>query len=87
MQITDNIAVLWKHKLDDKKTNCILKVNDSEVTSQSKCVHGDQYSYAVGRKISLKNAMSMTTLSKSERTLIWTSIMDKGVKLYDKKKK
>lgn len=83
MQITENIQVAWSHKLDEKKTECILTVDDKVINSQSKCMHGDQFSYAVGRKMSLRNAMRASNLDKVTRTQIWVSIIHRGVKLYD----
>jgi len=81
MQVNENITIDWRHNVADKQTVCAITVENRQILGVSKVGHGDMYCKKVGRKLSLTRALAKSDLNRSDRTTVWTTIRDKGVKL------
>ena len=87
MQITDKITLDFRHNLEEKITSCIITkkqrlfIKDREYVGIATCGKEDSFNRKIGRKLSLIRAIEKVTLTKEERSTIWNTLKEKGVKL------
>ncbi len=86
MQINDQITVDWHHSVKRRKTVCVIAVNENRVQGVSRAHSKDLYSKKEGRKHSLCRALTLATeanlTGREERTEVWSTMKNKGVKLF-----
>ncbi len=75
--------VNWQHlKIEDADkpwdhaTICYVRLDEKMLAcSSSHCSRKDQFKKATGRKISLRRALGVTTLSKNQRRVFWEAYL------------
>jgi len=81
IQVNENITVDWRHNVAKKQTTCAITVDDRQVLGVSRVRTGDAYNKRIGRKLSLVRAIDLSGLDRENRTAIWQTVRNKGVKL------
>jgi hypothetical protein len=81
MKITDKIKLDFRHNTEQKVTACILTNGEQEFVGYARCSESDSFDRKIGRKLALVRVLKDCNLNREERTKIWQTLRERGVKL------